>query len=219
MSNVIENEILVNDSSDAYSEVSSNIENETNDKNTQENNQAVLDTSNKRSRIPNRRIHNDDFVTYQITEITNTNPKTVEESLNSADKEHWKRATDEEIIAHHDNESWSKCDVAGAKPIDYKCVFKTKTDLHGNIERHKARLVAKGYAQQYEGTFSPIIRFNSIRFLLALAAKYKLTAVLNPELEEDVILKLPSDYHFKAEVCKLRKAIYELKQASRAWNK
>ena len=49
----------------------------------------------------------------------------------------------------------------GAKAIGYKWVFKTKTDILGNIERYKARLVVKGFTQKermdYKGDFFSFI--------------------------------------------------------------
>ena len=138
---------------------------------------------------------------------------------------------DEEIEAHLVNQTWEMCDNStGVHPIKCKWVFKTKVDGQGNIERYKARLVAKGcsqrYGMDYEETFSPVVRYFSIRLLFAFAAKYNLsigqldviTAFLNPELE-NVYVILPAGYRYEGEICKLKKSIYGLKQASRAWNK
>lgn len=66
------------------------------------------------------------------------------------------------------------------KPIDKPVigviwVFNTKLNLDGTIHKHKARLVAKGYAQKtridYNETFTPIARLDTIRLLNALAAQ------------------------------------------------
>ena len=58
--------------------------------------------------------------------------------------------------------------------ITSKWVFKKKKGLSGNIEKHKARLVAKGCMQEegvdYTETYSPIVRFESIRMMTATAA-------------------------------------------------
>ena len=62
------------------------------------------------------------------------------------------------------------------KILNCKWIFKTKlTD--GNIA-YKARLVAQGPTQRkgqdYDETFSPAVRFESIRTLLALSARNKM---------------------------------------------
>ena len=111
-------------------------------------------------------------------------------------------------------------------------MFKIKTGADGN-SRYKARLVAQGYSQRYgidyEETFSPTIPHSVIRLLFALSCKlnwiaYHLdvqTAFLNGDLTETVYLQQPEHFKVKGseiKVCQLKKAIYGLKQVSRAWN-
>jgi len=113
-----------------------------------------------------------------------------------------------------------------------KWVFKTKRDSQGNIERYKARLVAKGFTQKdginYKETFSPVSKKDSFRIIMALVAHYDLelhqmdvkTAFLNGDLEEDVYMDQPVRFAEEGKehmVCKLKRSIYGLKQASRQW--
>ena len=105
--------------------------------------------------------------------------------------------------------------------------------MDGNINIHKARLVVKGFTQVpgvgYDETFSPVAMLRSVRILLAIAAYFDYeiwqmdvkTAFLNGNLKEDVYMIQPEGFvvHKDAgKVCKLQKAIYGLKQASRSWN-
>ena len=115
------------------------------------------------------------------------------------------------------------------KLIDKKMVI--KRDGEGKIDRYKARLVAKGFTLvkgfDYSETYSPVAKMTTLRILLALANHLNLhvhemdvkTAFLNGGLTEEIYMRQPSG--FEAEnglVCKLNKAIYGLKQASRSWN-
>ena len=80
----------------------------------------------------------------------------------------------------------------------------------------------------YDETFAPVVSMESIKILLALACyfKFKLyqmdvkTVFLNGFLKEDVYVAQPKgfiDPHFPDHVLYLKKALYRLKQAPRAW--
>ncbi|GJZ02539.1 copia protein [Tanacetum coccineum] len=116
--------------------------------------------------------------------------------------------------------------------IGTKWVFKNKLDENGVVSRNKARLVAQGYNQQegidFDETYAPIARLESIRILLAYACAndFKLfqmdikSALLNVFINEEVyVLQPPGFVNFEKpnHVYKLKKALYGLKQAPKAW--
>lgn len=173
----------------------------------------------------------DDFYVYnsQINELGD--PLSEEEALKRSDADCWIKAMNEEYQSLIENNTWTLQDLPdGRKVIDNKWVFKTKIDAAGNV-RYKARLVIKGCAQKkgfdYDETYSPVVKFSSIRYLMALAAKHDLdidqmdavTAFLQGDLNEDIYMVQPRGFSENKKVCHLNKAIYGLKQASRAWNK
>ncbi|GKB03292.1 retrovirus-related pol polyprotein from transposon TNT 1-94 [Tanacetum coccineum] len=116
--------------------------------------------------------------------------------------------------------------------IGTKWVYRNKLDENGIVSQHKARLVAQGYNQQegidYNETYAPVARLESIRILLAYACAldFKLfqmdvkSAFLNGFINEEVYVAQPSgfiDFEKPDHVYKLKKALYGLKQAPKAW--
>lgn len=57
-------------------------------------------------------------------------------------------------------------------PIANKWVYRTKLLAYGNLNKYKPRVVANGYSQlegiDYAGTFSPIVKPQTIRVVLTL---------------------------------------------------
>lgn len=170
---------------------------------------------------------------FQAFDDPSSDPLTSEEALARPDGHLWKKAMEEEIEAHAVNGTWILTDLpSGKKPIPNKWVFKMKRDANGSIIKYKARLVVKGCSQKYgidfNETFAPVVRYNSLRYLIALAAKYDLhihqmdavTAFLNGELKEEIYMSQPTRFDDgTTRVCKLKKSMYGLKQASRDWNR
>ena len=72
--------------------------------------------------------------------ITDDDPKTVKEAVDSEDGKLWKEAMVDEMAYLHKNEAWDLVELpAGRKPIGSKWVFKKKTNVEGKVEKYKAR--------------------------------------------------------------------------------
>jgi hypothetical protein len=111
--------------------------------------------------------------------------------------------------------------------------FKLKRDEAGTIIKHKARLVARGFLQQegvdFDDVFTPVARMESVRLILALAAHegWRVhhmdvkSAFLDGDLKEEVYVHPPPGFAIpskEGKLLRLRKALYGLRQAPRAWN-
>ena len=81
-----------------------------------------------------------------------------------------------EMESLYENELWDLVEPPkGRKIVMSKWVFKEKMGADGTTERYKARLVAQGFSQKrgfdYDETFSPVVRTESVCSMIALAAK------------------------------------------------
>jgi hypothetical protein len=107
-----------------------------------------------------------------------------------------------------------------------------KTGEDGEIVRNKAHLVAQGFSQvkglDFGKTFASVAHLEVIRILLAFAVSkgFKLYQIdvkndfLNGVIQEEVYVRQPpgfKNHKYSDRVYKSSKALYELKQASRAW--
>ena len=127
--------------------------------------------------------------------------------------------------------TWELVDLPpGCKPLSSKWVFKRKTKVDGLIDKYKERLVIKGYRQteglDYFDTYSHVMRINSIKMVLVIAALKNLEihqmdvkiAFLNRELDEEIYMEQPKGFSAlgqEKKVCKLVKvkSLYGLKPA------
>jgi len=160
-------------------------------------------------------------------------PSSLKEAFSGPDCEKWRAALDEEITSLQQNDVYEVVPIpSGVKPITSKPVMRIKFDRSGDIERYKLRIVARGFVQKegvdYKEVFAPVANLESIRIILALAAKYNLeldqmdvaTAYLNGELEEELYLLPPDGVQIPDGHCwRLKRSLYGLKQAGRTWNK
>lgn len=141
----------------------------------------------------------------------------------------WEDAIREELGSLRTNETWDLVDASHEmKLISCKWVFRTKMN-HDGSKRFKARLVVRGYEQtDYGETYAPVASLTTFRLLVALTAIHRweldhmdvVTAFLNPRIKGDTYMKPPEGLKVTSaqKVCKLKKALYGLKEAPRLWN-
>ncbi|KAK8944211.1 hypothetical protein KSP39_PZI008134 [Platanthera zijinensis] len=84
----------------------------------------------------------------------------------------WTQAMHDEMSALDKNHTWDIFALpSGKKAIGSRWVFSVKQNQDGKVERYKTRLVAQGYTQtqgvDYQETFAPVAKMDSIRVLLS----------------------------------------------------
>ncbi|KAI0991491.1 hypothetical protein K3495_g16696, partial [Podosphaera aphanis] len=155
------------------------------------------------------------------------------------DKDGWIEAITKELRALQTTGTFTVLEGSpppGKKLISSRLVLRHKlgANLTGRIK--KARVVARGFEQQagidYFDTFASVVRYNTLRTVLALAATINLeidsididTAFLNPPLKEETYLELPPYFEVldpsvkrNTHYLKLNKSLYGLKQAPHEW--
>ncbi|GJZ57201.1 retrovirus-related pol polyprotein from transposon TNT 1-94 [Tanacetum coccineum] len=163
--------------------------------------------------------------------ISTIEPKNVNEALRD---ESWVVAMQEELNQFIANDVWDLVPLPKNQSIiGTKWVYRNKLDQNGIVSRNKARLVAQGYNQQegidYDKTYAPLARLESIRILLAIACAndFKLyqmdvkSAFLNGFINVEVYIAQPLgfiEFEKPNYVYKLKKALYCLKQDPKACN-
>ena len=151
-------------------------------------------------------------------------PNSYQDAMNSEDSDKWLATSQEEFDGLTEMRVWKLVD----RPGDCKTIKCRWTYILKANGRYKVRLVAKGYMQvegiDYEETFSPVARYESIQYLLAHAAlldwqigamDVKL-AYLHGVLDEEIYMEQPEGFTAKGEenkVCRLIRSLYGLKQA------
>lgn len=168
---------------------------------------------------------------FVVSNCAEEEPKTFEEAQSDGA---WVKAMEVELESLKSRRTWELVELPkGMRKIGSKWVYRIKTDAYGNEVKKKARLVIQGYRQKegidYEETFAPVVRLESLRILLALKAihgwkSFQLdvkTAFLYGTIDKDIYMDQPEGFVEKGKehfVCHLLKSLYGLKQAPRIWN-
>ena len=114
-------------------------------------------------------------------------------------------------------------------------VFQKFCDLIKELEKGTGRKLKAlrsdrvMFGEDYNQTFSPVVRWESVSTIISLAAQYDMeihqmdveTAFLNGWLDKEIYMKQPEDFASLGQqnlVCKLKRFLYGLKQSPRCWN-
>ena len=193
---------------------------------------AALQTSHIAT--PEKRVH--------VSELPDP-PLTVKEAMSRPDWDKWDEAIKSELNSFVEldimEDEWlsvSEMKERNIKPIGTKFVFTYKLDADGYVVRYKCRGVVLGHHQRegidYTETYSPVVKIQSIRLLIALSLMFNLqidqmdvsTAFLYAKIDDDNIYIKQFPYKGeedlvtgKVKVHRLKKSLYGLHQSPRLW--
>jgi hypothetical protein len=169
------------------------------------------------------------YATYMM-KLLDEEPTTFEEAVQ---KGQWKEAMTEEHQCIMENEVWEIVPRPKEKfVVTSKWVYKIKHATNKSMDKYKARFIARGFSQKegeyYDDMFSLMARYTSIKAIISLVASmgWNLhqmdvkTTFLDGAIEEEVYIEQPQGFevHFRdTHVCRLKKDLYGLKPAPRAW--
>jgi len=161
------------------------------------------------------------------------NPRSVREAMASPHADGWKDAMDREMANLESHDVYELVPrMPGMRTLRLGWVLHRKFK-NVVFEKNKGRLVARGNHQRpgidYGESFSPVMRLESLRTTLALAAirdldviQFDITsAYLHGNLKEEVYMEQPEGYTAPRKedwVWRLKKGLYGLVQAGRTWN-
>nr|GEV75310.1 retrovirus-related Pol polyprotein from transposon TNT 1-94 [Tanacetum cinerariifolium] len=162
--------------------------------------------------------------------ISTIEPKNLNEALTD---ESWIIAMQEELNQFIANDVWELVpQLKNMTIIGTKWVLRNKLDENDVVSQNKARLVAQGYNQQegidYDETYAPVARLESIRILSAYACaldfkRFQIdvkSEFLNGLINKEVYVAQPPgfiDFEKLNHVYKIKKALYGLNQAPKVW--
>ncbi|GJW80119.1 putative ribonuclease H-like domain-containing protein [Tanacetum coccineum] len=170
-----------------------------------------------------------DMCMYALT-VSIMEPKNVNEAITDPA---WIESMQEELLQFKRLDVWVLVPPPNnIKPLTLKWLLKNKHDEENTVIQKKTRLVVRRYRQEegidFEESFALVARMEAIRIFLAYATQKTFTvfqidvktAFLHSTLKEDVYICQPEgfiDVDHPSYVYKLKKALYGLNQAPRAW--
>ncbi len=179
------------------------------------------------------------FSTLALSSTASNETFTYKQALQEADYHEFVKAVIHEVDDHESQAHWTltkRCELPSVtKTIMSIWSFKRKRYPDGSLNKHKARLCAHGgmqtWGQNYWETYAPVVNWESVRILLAVAKIHGLSsksidfvlAFLQADLEVPVYMELPMDFDApenesrKHYVLRLNKSLYGLKQAGYNW--
>ena len=107
-------------------------------------------------------------------ETSDSDPKTYKQAMRLPDADKWLEACAAKVASPVVNKVFDIVDRPAAhQVITTKWVFKKKRGLSSEVEKYKARIESRGFMQEegidYTDTYSPTVRFESIRMMMAAA--------------------------------------------------
>ena len=160
-------------------------------------------------------------------------PKSYDEAISHPQYgSQWQAAIQQEIASLEANSTWEETTrPEGANLVSTKWVFAVKLSVDGLVERFKARLVARGFSQiwgeDYDETFAPTVRMDTLRAFMAIVAAKNLecrqfdikNAFTESKLQETIYLSPPKGVVVRpGYVLRVKRSLYGLKQSARDWN-
>ncbi len=157
--------------------------------------------------------------------------RSYKEIMNDLSRDEWLKVMKNENKFLLINEIWTLTNsLRNRRVLRDKWVYKIKREKHDEILRYKARWVIREFEQverlNYTKTFASMIKSMSYKamYVIAVVNDWKIeqmnvkTTFLYDKILEDVyVVQFTSFEKDVNQVCKLNKALYDLKQSSRVW--